>query len=133
MSPCCVAARDFDINSSVTDSENSSMHECVRETPLRFPIALLYLRALLWRSIDSIGGLSRLSTNHGVCCTSSPCGFSHCRISGDYIFARARFCFSKTAPLAPASGIGQGSLLVASTETVLVAFIPSCMTNDDWI
>ena len=42
------------------------MHECVRETPLRFPIALLYLRALLWRSIDSIGGLSRLSTNHGV-------------------------------------------------------------------
>src|SRR5438132_13693798 len=66
MSPCCVADRDFDINSSVTDSENSSMHECVRETPLRFPIALLYLRALLWRSIDSIGGLSRLSTNHGV-------------------------------------------------------------------
>ena len=42
------------------------MHECVRETPLRFSIALLYLRALLWRSIDSIGGLSRLSTNHGV-------------------------------------------------------------------
>ncbi len=74
-----------------------------------------------------------LSKDHGVCCTSSPCGFSHCRISGDYIFARARFCFSKTAPLAPASGIGQGSLLAASTETVLVAFIPSCMTNDDWI
>ena len=55
------------------------MHECVRETPLRFPIALLYLRALLWRSSDSVGGLgvarrlhklfhdlSRLSTNHGV-------------------------------------------------------------------
>jgi len=67
------------------------------------------------------------------CCTSSPCGFSHCRISGDYIFARARFCFSRTTPLAPASGIGPGSLLAASTETVLVAFIPSCMTNDDWI
>ena len=57
------------------------MHECVRETPLRFPIALLYLRALLWRSSDSVGGLevarrlhklfhdlSRLSTDHGVWC-----------------------------------------------------------------
>src|SRR5438876_2283012 len=57
------------------DSENSSMHECVRETPLRFPIALLF-RALLWRS-SGLGvarrlqklfhDLSRLSTGHGVC------------------------------------------------------------------
>src|SRR5438132_12813005 len=91
MSPCCVAARDFDINSSVTDSENSSMHECVRETPLRFSIALLYLRALLWRSIDSIGGLSRLSTNHGVPARSR----AGCRV------------FSKSGPLCiPVTPIG---------------------------
>src|SRR2546425_1658669 len=77
MSPCCVAARDFDINSSVTDSENSSMHECVRFESLR--LLATFARNPLWRSSDSVGGLgvarrlqklfhdlSRLSTDHGV-------------------------------------------------------------------
>src|SRR5437870_7615841 len=44
MSPCCVAARDFDINSSVTDSENSSMHECVSSTIRRFSTIGRYCR-----------------------------------------------------------------------------------------
>src|SRR5439155_25984133 len=90
MSPCCVAARDFDINSSVTDSENSSMHECVRfeslrllatfarnsfaipdslVVPSRSPVALERLGRWPWggrRFQKLFHDLSRLSTDHGV-------------------------------------------------------------------